>query len=185
MTRSSKSLALSDQHDGACQGGCGDVFGATDRRSFLSVAAASAIALALAACGDGQIGPITGVSGPTTGTPLSVRVADFAALGAVGGVARVTTTGTPIAVYRSADATYLAFSMRCPHAGTTVRITATGFTCPNHNARFGKDGAWLGGQRSSALVLMPVTFDPVTGTLSFGTAAPPPGPGGDDDDDDR
>ena len=79
---------------------------AMDRRSFLSAAAAASITLALAACGDGQIGGVTGIPGGTPGGTLNVRISDFAALGAVGGVARVTTTGTPIAVYRSGASTF-------------------------------------------------------------------------------
>lgn len=154
-----------------------------DRRAFLGAAAAASVTLALTACGDGQIGGMMGPFGPAA--DVTVNLADFPALATVGGVARVTTTGAPVAVYRSADAVYQAFSMSCPHKGTTVDITATGFFCPNHDARFAKDGAWLGGQRTTALVTLPTTYDPAAGTLLIsGVGSAPPGGGGDDDDDD-
>jgi Rieske Fe-S protein len=158
---------------------------AMDRRAFLSTAATVSVTLALVACGDGQIGGVTAPMG-LSGADITVNLADFPALATVGGVARVTTTGAPIAVYRAADATYQAFAMACPHSGTTVDITATGFLCPNHDARFAKDGTWLGGQRTTALVSIPTTYDAVAGTLLISGAGvlPPGGGGGDDDDDD-
>lgn len=168
-----------------CTGACARRSAEMDRRTFLSATAAASVALALTACGDGQIGGVLGPTGGIPGGTLSVRLADFPALATVGGVARVPTTGAPIAVYRSADATYQAFSMSCPHSGTTVNITATGFLCPNHDARFAKDGTWLGGRSTSAMVSIPTTYDPVTGTLTI-TGAPvtPPGGGDDDESDD-
>jgi Rieske Fe-S protein len=168
---------------GSCDGGCARRDATVDRREFLTAAAFASIALALSACGDGQIGGLTGLGAPLPGGPLTVRLADFAALATVGGVARVTTTGAPIAVYRSAAATFQAFVMNCPHAGTTVQIAATGYTCPNHGARFAKDGVWLSGQRSSALAALPVVYDAAAGTLTI-DGVPTTGGGGDDDDDD-
>ena len=73
--------------------------------------------------------------------------------------------------------------MSCPHAGTTINITASGFTCPNHNARFSKDGTWVGGQSASALVSIPVAYDAASGMLTI-SGVPTPTPGGGDDDDD-
>jgi len=154
-----------------------------DRRSFLTAAAAASVTLALAACGDGQIGGVFGPPLLGTGT-LTLNVGDFAGLATVGGVARVTTTGAPIAVYRNGAASYLAFSMACPHAGTTVTVSAAGFVCPNHGARFAKDGTWLGGQSSAALVSLPATFDPLTGALTISSVATSP-PGEEDDDDEE
>lgn len=170
-----------------CAGLCSARSGAIDRRQFLSTAALASVTLALAACGDHQIGGVVAPLDPTGGigtTRLTVRVADFAALGTVGGVARVTQSGSPIAVYRSAASTYLAFAMRCPHSGTTVNITASGFTCPNHNARFAKDGQWVGGKVTSGLDSIPVTFDAATGILTLASSGPATPPGGGDDDDD-
>lgn len=177
---------MSHDDHAPCRGLCTRAQDGMDRRSFLTAAAAASVTLALAACGDHQIGGVLAppAGGGAPGAGITVRVADFAALAAVGGVARVTTTGTPIAVYRSAANTFQAFAMGCPHAGTTVNITATGFTCPNHNAKFGKDGTWLSGQRTSALVSIPVAYDAAAGTLTLDAATVPPGGGGGGGDDD-
>lgn len=174
---------MSHAADAPCAGLCARQSDAMDRRSFLSAAALASITLALTACGDGTIGGLTGLPAGVGSGSLSVRLSDFVALNTVGSVARVTTTGAPIAVYRSGPTTFQAFSMSCPHSGTTVNITATGFLCPNHKAKFGKDGAWLGGKATTALVSIPVTYDAATGMLTI-TGAPgtTPGGGGDDDD---
>jgi Rieske Fe-S protein len=176
---------MSHTADAPCAGLCALRPNTMDRRAFLSAAAIASVTLALTACGDGQIGGLTGPGSlGLAGGTLTLNLADFGALSSIGGVARVTQTGTPIAVYRSGASTFEAFSMRCPHQGTTIRITSTGFTCPNHSARFGKDGIWLGGKSTSNLVSIPVTFDPVTGTLTLTDAGgtTPTGGGTDDDD---
>lgn len=165
---------------------CAGCHRALDRRQFLSAAAVASITAVLTGCGDGVIGGITaagnspGGGGTTPGSPLPsggvvVRLADVPALAAVGGVARVTATGTPIAAYRSGTGTFQAFSMACPHAGTTVDITPTGFRCPNHGAQFAKNGAWTGGQPSGPLVEYPVSYDAAAGTLTITSV---PGAGG-------
>jgi Rieske Fe-S protein len=178
---------MSNAEHAGCGGLCGrnvDHADQMDRRAFLSAAAAASVTLALAACGDGQIGGITGVPGGLGTGTITVTLANFPALAAIGGVARVTTTGAPVAVYRSGAATYQAFSMSCPHKGTMVNITAAGYTCPNHTAKFAKDGVWLSGQRTTALLAMPSTYDPAAGTLTITGVSTTTPPGGDDDDDD-
>lgn len=175
---------MSRTHEHDCSGCRHAVNDGMDRRSFISAAALASISFALA-CGDGQIGGVAGLTGGVPGGTITVRLADYAALATVGGVARVPTTGAPVAIYRNADQSYLAFSMSCPHNGTTVNITANGFTCPNHKATFAKDGTWTGGQRTSALVAVPLTYDAVNGTLTLTGAPTTPGGGGDDDDDYR
>src|SRR5690242_5677289 len=120
---------------------------ALSRRDFVSRSVLAAVAASLAAaCG----GPIDftapGTPGTTGGTGLpaaglSVRVADFAALANVGGIARVDGgVGLPVAVTRIDAATFAAFSMVCPHQGTTIGINGSGFLCPNHGARFSSTG---------------------------------------------
>lgn len=172
----------------ACAG-CG-----LSRREFVGRSTLAAVAAVLAACG----GPIPGVDNPvgpggggTTGGTLTIKVADYPALANVGGIAAVSTGGTPVAVVRQSASTFLAFSMRCPHAGTTVNISGSGFLCPNHGARFNASGQWTGGQNTSNLVSIPVTYDAAAGTLTLnggtgaggGTGGGTGGGGGDDDDD--
>ncbi len=145
------------------------------RRRFVTSALLASVGAFLAACGDGNIGGVTGTGGGggtplPGGGPLVITLADFPALAADGGIARVDgNTATPIAVTRVNAATYLAFSMRCPHAGfKPIDITAGGFECPNHGARFAADGAWVGGQRTRDLDQYTVQYNAGAGTLTIG-----------------
>ena len=159
---------------------------ALSRRDFVSRSVLAAVAASLAgACG----GPIDftapGTPGTTAGngvpaTGLSVRVADFAALASPGGIARVDGgVGLPVAVTRIDATTFAALSMVCPHQGSTISISGSGFVCPNHGARFAAAGAWTGGQSTANLQLLPVTFDATAGTLTIaGAGAGSGGTGG-------
>lgn len=121
-------------------------------------------ALLASACGNGKIGGgVTDVG--TVG--MTVKLSDYPALATVGGIARLNGTTTPIAVVREAAAEYRAFSLVCPHEGTTVGINGTGFLCPNHEARFSGTGKWLGGQVTSSLHEFAVASNTAAGTLSI------------------
>jgi Rieske Fe-S protein len=126
---------------------------------------------------------ITVSTGQTAGG-LAVDPALFPALATVGGIARVDNQqpgSTPIAVVRTGTNTWAAFSMVCPHQGTTINIVSGGFLCPNHGARFNTSGANIGGQTSGPLTTLPVTVQ-ANGTLIVdGSSAPPPSGGGSDD----
>lgn len=135
------------------------------RRHFLASSSALAITAVLAACGDGDDGYGTAPSNVNT----TVRLSDFAALNSVGGIAVVAQGRTPIAVVRSAATTYRAFSLICPHQGTTVNISGAGFRCPNHGATFNASGAWTGGQQASRLAEFAVAADLTAGTLTITT----------------
>lgn len=169
---------MADVIPAACEG-C-----ALSRREFVGRSTLAAVAAVLAAaCG----GPIPGVDNPvgpggSTGGTLTIKIADYPALANVGGIAKVTNTGgAPIAVVRQSASNFLAFSMSCPHAGTTINISGSGFLCPNHGARFNASGQWTGGQSTSNLVSVSCTYDATAGTLTLGTTGGKPGGGGDDD----
>ncbi len=137
--------------------------GGVNRREFLTTASALAVTAALAACGNGIGGNPTGPSNVNT----TVVLADYAALGTVGGIAVARSGGTPIAVVRASTTQYRAFSLVCPHAGTTVAISGTGFRCPNHGATFNGSGAWTGGERTRGLSEFTVALNTTTGTLTI------------------
>ena len=139
---------------------CGGAYD-LDRRTFLSAATLAAVAAVLQSCGI-PTAPSGGAGGPFT-----VRVADFSALAVTGGVARVDNNGSPTALVRTGATSFTALSMVCTHQGTTIDITSVGFTCPNHGARFGKDGGWQGGQVTSNLSTFATTFDAVAGTVTI------------------
>ena len=165
-----------------CDGSCGGR--QLTRRTFLAETTMAAMAAALtAACGDGVFSG--GLTGPGQTVALSVDVNSFAALAPVGGIARVDgNSGTPVAVYHSGVDTYRAYSMVCPHAGTTIAIAGNSFKCPNHGATFAATGVWTGGQQASNLFELTVAYDPATGTLNISGTTPGGGGGGGDDDGD-
>lgn len=149
--------------------GCtvGQAGAAVSRRDFVTLATLSAVAVTLTACGGGSdtglAGPVPPGSGPVSVPPGAgaavVRLADFPALDAVGGVARVIST-PPVAVARTATSTFVAFSMLCTHQGTLVNINNDGtIRCPNHGAAFTSAGVWTGGQPTTNLVRLPVQVD--------------------------
>jgi nitrite reductase/ring-hydroxylating ferredoxin subunit len=151
---SSNSLAPASAAPSLACGTC------VDRRTFLAQSSLAAIGAALVgACGDGLTSP----GGVETGT---ANLADYPALSVVGGVARI--TGTVIAVVRTDTSTYRAFSMTCPHRGTTISITSSGFRCPNHGATFNRTGQWIGGQATSSLRELSVSYNADAQTLTIG-----------------
>jgi Rieske Fe-S protein len=134
-----------------------------NRREFLSASSALAITALLAACGDGDTGNATGPISVNT----TVVLANYGALGTVGGIAVISGAGTPLAVVRSTTSQYRAFSLICPHAGSTVAVNGAGFRCPNHGATFNASGAWTGGERTKGLTEFTVAVNSTAGTLTI------------------
>ncbi len=135
-----------------------------DRRAFLGNGGLLAVAAVLAsACGNGVLGG----SGSGAISPFTIKTGDYAALATVGGIARVSGASGPVAVVRASSGTYRAFSMVCPHQGTTISVVSGGFICPNHEAQFSSTGAWRGGQPTSSLQEYTVVADATAGTLTI------------------
>lgn len=171
----------------SCGAGCDD--GIT-RRDFVAKSTLATVAAFLAACGNGQIG-MTSPGAPQlpggANGGLTVVLAQYPALATVGGIARVDGgAGSPVALVRTGASTFAAFSMVCPHQGSTINITSTGFKCPNHGATFDRNGAWVGGQSAGPLTSYPTTYDATAGTVAIGggagTGTGGTGGGGGDDD---
>jgi Rieske Fe-S protein len=100
---------------------------------------------------------------------LAVPIASWPALANVGGIAGSVgqVQGTPTAVVRTGANGFAAYSMRCPHQGTTVRLenwqgTGSAFHCPNHDALFDSSGTLLPGspQQTSNMLQRTVTYTP-------------------------
>jgi cytochrome b6-f complex iron-sulfur subunit len=148
--------------------GCAVRENAVSRRDFVSMATLSAVAVALTACGgsasDGSTGPGTGGTGTFTVNP-----GDYPALATVGGTVKVRNS-PPVALAKTSGG-LVAFSLSCPHQGTTVVIDPD-FTmfCPNHGAMFSAAGVWKGGQKTSSLVRLPISLDAAgtTATVTLG-----------------
>ncbi len=147
-----------------------------DRRGFLTRASLLSLgAMVTAACGDGVIGGALTQPDPTI-TPFLVDPAKVKALQQVGGRAIVSPpdSGT-VLVERLSATSFRGLTLACPHKGTTVDVLADGFLCPNHAARFSRDGIWQGGQPTSDLGQVAVVLQP-NGTLLVGGAVAPPIP---------
>lgn len=139
-----------------------------DRRTFVSRSAlAAASALLAGACAGGS--NTTGPGGTPGGNgTLSVTIANYPALGPVGGIARVDSgQGTPVAAVRTSATTFAAFSLICPHFGCTVGIASGSFACPCHGARFASNGHWTGGQSTGNLSPLNASYDPTAGVLTI------------------
>lgn len=155
-----------DSHDscGQCSGralpGAGGEIG---RRTFLAQSALLAAAAALAACG-----AAADATAPDLTGQASIKVTDYPTLSSVGGIALVTIQGSPLAIVRTGTSTYVALSRICPHAGSTVNQSGSGFLCPNHGAQFSANGTWVGGQRTSNLRSYATSYDAASSTLTIG-----------------
>ena len=144
---------------GANEGGL-----AIDRRDFVTRAAAAIAAVALAACAGAGTDASTG---PGSVSSTTINVANYPALANVGGVVTTSVSGVPLAVVRTGDTSFAAFSRICPHQGGTIQVTSSGFQCPVHGATFNRSGQWIGGQRTTNMRQYPTTYDAATETLTI------------------
>ena len=148
----------------ACGASASPLTSPIDRRKFVSLGAYAAAASALAACaGAGS----TDATAPTS-LARTIKVSDYTALATVGGVATTTLNGSPVAIVRVSATSFLALSRVCPHQGSTIDTTSTGFRCPNHGATFDASGNWIGGQRTSSMRSYTTIYDSGAGTLTIG-----------------
>ena len=150
-------------HACACGGSNDGVF-TIDRRDFMTRAAAAIAAAALTACGMSTDSPTSPGNVSTTTLTLS----NYPTLATVGGVATTSIGGVPMAIVRTSDTTFAAFSRICPHQGGTIQVTSSGFQCPVHGATFNRSGQWVGGQRTTNMRQYPATYDAAAGTLTIG-----------------
>ena len=91
---------------------------------------------------------------------VQVTPSQVAALKKVGGVVALgSVKGTPGALRRTGRNTYVAVSLRCPHAGVLTTPQSTGFVCnpPGHGSRFNESGVVTQGPATSNLPKLPVT----------------------------
>ena len=108
---------------------------AIGRRTFLVQSGILAAIAALSACGG--LGEVTSPNVPANS---SIKIADYPALGSVGGVAMVAFGNAPVAIVRTSDTDFLALSRICPHQGGIVQLSRTDFVCPRHGATFDLSG---------------------------------------------
>jgi nitrite reductase/ring-hydroxylating ferredoxin subunit len=133
------------------------------RRAFIAQSALLAAGALLAAACGGDL-----ATAPTTISPTTLRVADYSALASVGGIALVSISGSPFAIVRTSDTSFVALSRICPHQGNIVNQSGSGFLCPGHGARFSANGTWVGGQPTSSLRSYATSYDATAGTITIG-----------------
>ena len=130
-----------------------------DRRTFLERGSLGALVALVAACGDAG-----GITSPVLTADVTVRLADLPDIATPGTAVRLPNVSPPIALVNAGPDGFHAYSLICPHAGTTVRVGSE-FTCPNHGARFDLGGRWTGGERTGNLRSYRTDWDPVSGTV--------------------
>jgi cytochrome b6-f complex iron-sulfur subunit len=139
--------------------------GEIGRRTFLAQSAILAAAAALAACAGGGGGDATA---PNLTGQATFNVGDYPALANVGGITMVSIQGSPMAIVRTGTSSFVALSRICPHQGSIVNQSGSGFLCPNHGAQFNSTGTWVGGQRTSSMRSYATSYNSATGTLTIG-----------------
>src|ERR1041385_4932622 len=88
------------------------------RREFVGRASAGLGALLVAAC---QVGVDTA---PLSGS-VTVKHSNYPTLANVCGIVRVNETSSPVALERTGTDSFVAYSLVCPHEGTTVSVTSS------------------------------------------------------------
>jgi cytochrome b6-f complex iron-sulfur subunit len=135
------------------------------RRTFLAQSALIAAGALLAACA--AAGDAT-APGTTITSTTDIKLSDFPALASVGGVALVNVSGNPLAIVRTGDASFVTLSRVCPHQGSIINQSGSGFLCPGHGARFSATGQWQGGQPTSNMRSYATSYDAAAGTITIG-----------------
>ena len=133
-----------------------------NRREFLAKSAAASAAVALTACGDGQIGA-PGLPDPVG--QVTIEVGDFPALAQVGVVVAIDTLR---AVKRTGAQSFAAYSRVCTHEGCIVNVGTASLDCPCHGSRFDLNGQVTQGPAPRRLTELATTFDAASGTLTIG-----------------
>ena len=110
---------------------CNEVVDCSGRREFLVKAAFMTGGLALTLSGAGKL---LG----NTFEDVVVTIDEKNPLNKVGGYDIVASSAGKIIVVRTGDATFVAYSAKCTHKGTTVKYDSAkkSFVCPNHGSTF-------------------------------------------------
>ncbi|HEX8724617.1 MAG TPA: ubiquinol-cytochrome c reductase iron-sulfur subunit [Gemmatimonadaceae bacterium] len=140
-----------------------------NRRDFLiSSAAATAGALVMAGCGNGQFGPTglkdAGPGGIPTDGPKLVKVGDFPDLATTGLLVQVADLR---AAKRLTATTFAAYSLICTHQQCAAGVqNGTQIVCPCHGSRFDANGNVVNGPATRPLPTLTTSYDPATDILT-------------------
>jgi Rieske Fe-S protein len=88
---------------------------------------------------------------------IKVRLKSIPELSKVGGSVGVgNVRGTPVAIARTGESTYIAFSLSCPHQGVKVSRVEEGWECSAHGSQFEADGDLVLGPATTRLRRVPI-----------------------------
>ena len=88
---------------------------------------------------------------------VSVKLKSIPELAKVGGSVGIgNVKGKPVAITRTGNASYVAFSLSCPHQQVTVSREGNGWVCDAHGSEFKADGALVLGPATKRLTRVPI-----------------------------
>ena len=97
---------------------------------------------------------------------LSVKLKSVPELSKVGGSVGIgNVKGNPVAITRTGKASYVAFSLSCPHQKVTVSREADGWVCDAHGSEFEADGALVLGPATKRLTRVPIKISRGVATI--------------------
>ena len=144
---------------------CNEIVDCSGRREFLVKAAMLAGGLVLT------------LSAPLLGSAAAfedvvVPIDDKSPLNKVGGSQVVASTVGKVIIVRTGDASFVAFSARCTHKGTTIGYDAASkhFVCPNHGSEWdGSTGKVVQGPADNPLPSYPAKGTAASVTVTVGS----------------
>lgn len=97
---------------------------------------------------------------------ISVKLKSIPELSTVGGSVGVgNVKGKPVAITRTGDSSYIAFSLSCPHAGIKVARSENGWVCNAHGSEFEADGDLVLGPATTRLPRVPLKISKGVATI--------------------
>lgn len=88
---------------------------------------------------------------------LAVTLKGLPELSKVGGSVGIgDVKGLPVAITRTGNSSYIAFSLSCPHQGVKVSWKGTGWSCSAHGSEFKADGDLVLGPATTRLPKVPI-----------------------------
>ena len=88
---------------------------------------------------------------------VSVKLKSIPELAKVGGSVGIgNVKGKPVAITRTGNSSYVAFSLSCPHKDVTVSREGNGWVCDAHGSEFEADGALVLGPATKRLTRVPI-----------------------------
>ncbi len=146
---------------------CNEIADCLGRREFLIKSALVAGGLVLTLSG---VAKASSLLSPFADVVVAIDAKS--PLNKVGGSTIVGSTAGKIIILRTGDESFVAFSAKCTHKGTTVQYDAAKkqFVCPNHGSRFDtSDGKVLEGPADNPLPSYPAKGTATSVTVTVGS----------------